>query len=182
MRKARAATLLGGLTVVGMLALSNLVGASAQSTYFAQLKGAFGRSCLQYAAQNIPEGERSIFGAACAFMASTLAELQPGDGDAEMTTALVKALAEETPGVSPLVSCEVCIQSISDFEAYLAVNGTVRRIDEALQAGCRKKYTKQPQLNECLQKVAGANTPALVDFALANVPPVTACEQMHLCP
>jgi hypothetical protein len=181
MNKVRAATVLGGLTMVGMLMLSSLTGAKAEQSYFYQLKGALGRACLQHATQGVAEEYQDIFRAACSFVSSTLQELAPSAGEAEIREALVDAFGEETPGLSALSSCEECVQSVSDFEAYLATNGTVVDIQEAVALSCLKQFTKRAQINQCLQNVDAANIPSLIDFTLANLPPGTACQELRLC-
>lgn len=182
MSKWRAATLLCGLSVVGMFFLSGVVGARTQQTYFEQMKGALGRACLQQAGLGVPNDDPDLFRAACSFISSTLQQLHPGDGDSEVFDALVESFGAEVPGLSALTACDVCVQSVTDFESYLATNGTADEIGDALALACSKKFTKKAQINQCLQNVAAANVPELIDFALANLPPQTACQQLTLCP
>jgi hypothetical protein len=181
MSKARAATLLGGLTMVGILGLSSLVGANDPRSYFHSLKGALGRGCLQQATLNVADEDQDIFVAACSFVFSTLRELSPGEGEPEIRQALLDAFAAETPGVSTRSSCTQCVEGIQDLESYLASNGTAASIQDALALGCRKRFKDAP-LTECLQNVAAASVPQLIDFALANYPPATACTTLQLCP
>lgn len=181
MSKPRAAALLGGLTVAGMLVLSSLVGASQGQSYFSQLKGALGRGCLQHATENVGSGQQEIFRAACSFVASTMQELTPDAAAPEKREALLGAFAAETPGLGTPTSCMQCVQTVQDFESYLATNGTAAGIEDALALGCQKKFTST-LLTECLQNLADMSTPQLIDFALANLPPVTACTEMQMCP
>lgn len=189
MSKPRAAALLGGLAMVGVLVLSSLVGA--QQSYFQQLKGALGRACLQHTTENVDDDFRDIFRAACSFTSVTLQELPPGEGDLEDRVGLREALLAgfaEAPGLGtapspPTVdSCDECLAAIQPFESFLATNGTADGIRDAVEAACRKKFTETPQIDQCLETVAETPIPQLIDFVLANYPPLTVCEGLQFCP
>jgi hypothetical protein len=206
MSKGKAAAVLGGLILTGLMLVSSLAVAGGgknskdqhskhrNAGYFAQLGEDFRRGCWEEAFSRDPKSfiPPEPFLAACLFIVRTLIPLEPDqlprldqvltNRDAEdIEEAALEAFRKETPGLKRRSSCDECVQAVSDLEADLATNGTARDITDALENGCDERFFRHfAKARQCRSSVSPI--PVLIDFVLANLPPVTVCRELKFCP
>lgn len=195
MSKARAAGILGALTVCGLLFLATLAVASgdpANSRYYAMLQGVFFRACFAEAASEEPSfatdpdfRARVAFFQACVFIVRTLRPLMPSQvlnatvGE-EVVEAALEAMAQTV--LHRRMTCDACVLAVSDFEATLSTNATVAGIGAAFTQGCEERFFfSSAKADQCLQ-FAVSPIPEFVDDVVANLPPLTACQELKFCP
>jgi hypothetical protein len=194
MSKGRAAVVLGVLVLTGLLFLSGLAVAGgghrfkdSQPGYFAKLQGVFRYACWERAkSDDLLTDEPRAFLGACLFFVRVLKPLTPAQVLTnteldEVREAFLDAFAKETPGLGRRSTCDECVQAVSDLEAFLATNGTARDIEAALSEGCDDRFFHHPKKAAECRKLIG-QVPLLIDFALAELPPEIACEELKFCP
>jgi hypothetical protein len=176
MSKTKALGILAAMLLCGVILLSTLA-VAAGDPYFSVLQGPFLRGCAEQA--GLRSGEQAkAFMEACRFVVHALRGLTPFNITAEeFQDALVDEILSRTPG-----NCDKCIQVIGDLEAALATNQTAQNIDDALVAGCERRFSDPAEADQCRQIVGDLLTPQTIDFVLANFPPLTACRAANSCP
>ena len=175
MRKLKAAAILGVLILCGLVILTSLA-IAARDPYFAKLTGAFTRGCLDVAAV-LPGG--SAFFDVCTLVARAVKSLTPSSINVDV---VVTAIGDEIGKEMDASNCAECFQFVQDFETTLSVNGTVQGIEDALKAGCEKRFSVPAQADECRALVDQMQIPASVDMLLSDFPPLILCRQLKLCP
>jgi hypothetical protein len=196
MSKTRAAGVLGALIFSGLLLLSTLAVAAGDpfhSRYFAKLQLAFVGACLKAAARGdvtIPDNAspsvelvaRLAFLQACSFVVTALKPLTPAelaDLDEAAREAALDAF-RKTVLFRKNMTCDACVMAVADFEVLLATNSTPVDTLDALGMGCDKRFSNSTQADQCRDFIGPL--PTLIDFILANLPPVTACQELDFCP
>ena len=192
MSKPRAAAILGILILCGLVVLSvaivpgdrvgvpTSVAIAAGDPYFARLTGAFTRGCSDVAA--VLPGVDDFFDI-CALVARAVKNLTPSsisnqqEGEV-VAPAIIDRLGKELDASS----CAECVQLVQDFETTLATNNTVQGLEEALKAGCEKRFSSPAQADRCRELVAKMQLPASVDLILSDFPPLIMCRELKLCP
>ena len=196
MRKPKAAAILGVLILCGLVVLgvgirpqnttSSLfhhwtsVAIAAGDTYFAKLQGAFTRACSDEAALvGIPD-----FFDVCALVVHALKSLTPSSTPEQVAEAIVGQIGKELEASSQgsTDACAECVSFVQDIEIFLAANGTVEGLDEALVAACEKRFSKPAEANQCRTIVGALQIPAAVDLLLSDFPPHILCQQLKICP
>ena len=198
MSKRQAAAVLGVLVLGGVVLLSTLAAAGGADHfkgsrfkefhrgYFAKLQAFFRHGCWEQSKMEPgPSVPREDFLDACLFVVRVLKPLTPTqvltntDLD-EVREAFLEALEKETPGLRRHSTCDECVQAVADLEAILATNSTATDTEAALAEGCDDRFFHHPaKAAECRELVG--RTPFLIDFFLAELPPVTACEELKFC-
>src|SRR5262245_43290947 len=108
--------------------------------------------------------------------------LDPDNGDLavqRMSQALAPfAEVDLAPGED---SCDACVQAVTEIEIQLATNGTAAEIISTLDDACDRRFPKDAaRAAQCASEIG--NVPSLIDFFLTNAPPVTACQEIGICP
>jgi hypothetical protein len=195
MSKRRAAAVLGVLVLTGLLFLSGLAVAGGGPRfkdpylgYFTKLQGAFRHACWERAkSDDLLSGEPRLFLDACLFIVRALKPLTPiqvlniTTAEDELREAFLDAFAKDTPGLRRRSTCDECVEAVSDLEAFLATNGTSLDIEAALSEGCDDRFFYHLQKAAECRRLIG-RLPQLIDFALADLPPVTVCQELKFCP
>jgi hypothetical protein len=205
MSKGKAAAVLGGLILTGLMLVSGLAVAGGGKNsrdqhskhrdpgYFAQLEEDFRHGCWEEAFSRDPSFiPPKAFLAACLFIVRTLIPLEPDqlprldqvltNRDAEdIEEAALEAFRKETPGLKRRSTCDECVLAVSDLEVALATNGTATDTVDALEAGCDEHFFRHfAKAKQCRKYVSPV--PLLIDFVLANLPPETVCQELKFCP
>jgi hypothetical protein len=193
MSKAKAAALVGALSLCGLVVLTSLAVAAGRPA-LTKLHGAFISGCAKEAAHTpivLPDGgdPREAFFDACFLLVRALKVVSPSNSDfvERFLAAFVAEIANSlddlaktfdlTPTGDP---CDDCVIVVQEFESFLAANATVPSIALALQAGCEKRFLNPTEADECRQIVE--TVPVLVDLLLSNFPPLVLCRQLNICP
>ena len=202
MSKAKAAGILGALTVCGLLVLVTLAvaaGDPADSRYFAMLQSIFLSACLEQAVRGdlgtVPEDDlraslsaRAAFFEACAFIVRTLKPLTPAQlqqlnatrPDDEVRDAALDA-AKKTV-LHKHMTCDACVQAVRDLERTLFLNTTASDIEDALAEGCERRFFFSPaKADQCLDFTLPP-IPDLTHAAVRSLPPTGVCEELRFCP
>jgi hypothetical protein len=184
MSKARAAGVMGVVILCGLLVLSTGLTVASTDAYFATVHGAFKRACSEHAL--LQTGiEAEAFSEACVFMARVLKNLSPTSVPTEEQITQAALDAFRVPR-----DCAECVEVIGDLELALVAQAgppphisTVQEIiEEALAAGCDQRFSDPAKATQCRDFVAAANVLSLVDLILEQLPPVTACRELKVCP
>ena len=135
------------------------------------------------------------FREACRYLANVivpatplLPELQNGDPiPADKLAAFLPIAATRmAPVVAPERTCDGCVQSVSDLEAFLATNTVAATIADMMDDACTARFRNDTaRAQQCAGEIH-STIPGLVDLILANLPPLTACSAgtrrpMNLC-
>ena len=188
MSKARAAGVLGALILCGLLFLSSFA-VAAKNSYFAALQGAFTRGCM-LVTQDAQVGE-DVFLEGCLLVVRALRALPtfnntPDDIAQALLTEVQTFQRDEVvrartePGRPD--ECLQCVQTVQEFEAFLAANNTVADIEEAVSIGCARRFSDPVKLDQCLTIATNDVFAIAVDRFLAEFPPLTACRALNVCP
>lgn len=177
MSKARAAGVLGSLMLCGLLFLSSLAVAGGDN-YFAKLKGTFLRACSKQASELQTDIGAHAFREACSFVVRVLENLpsNPNPEETETQEAFLDALKNTGE------TCDQCVAAVGDLQTSLAANNTAQDIEDALAAGCEKRFSDTAEADQCRQNVDAVNVPLMVNFFTSDLPPLVACRELTLCP
>jgi len=109
-------------------------------------------------------------------------ELKDGCCDGPCEPADCPAVCEHPCGAG-FDRCDNCVQVVTGIEAFLATNGTANSLSDTLSSACDGRFDDPAITAECIGQIEDL-MPPLIDWMLANLPPVTACQNAALraCP
>lgn len=160
------------------------------SGYFAKLQKAFRHACWVEAKWGeLQTGiDADAFLDACLFVVQALKPLKPSQlllnstTDVEEVGEAVLDALRKTVDLRRRATCEECIEVVADFEVVLATNSTSLDIGDALAERCEERFFHHPaKADQCRRSIV-IGVPLLIDFTLANFPPLIACEELKFCP
>jgi hypothetical protein len=90
---------------------------------------------------------------------------------------------EAVLGLPKWTTCEECIAAVASLEASLAADGTVKNIAETMHAACIKTF-RYPSLQQQCESEIDQYVPQVADDLLETFPPVQACiaKPLDFCP
>jgi hypothetical protein len=79
--------------------------------------------------------------------------------------------------------CAGCIQILTNFEAWLAANGSARNVSDVMATACVGRFDDPTLTQQCEDEI-GQILGVVIDRVLANLPPVPTCQGpvLHACP
>lgn len=174
MTKLKGAVILGAMALAGVTLLSSLPASSATS--FLLVSGTrLAKACRDTGATE----------PVCKFMANAVDRLAGVDlGQPVDETLVYKTLRKLRGPIKKSIKqgccagqdrCEACVTAVSEVESYLATNGTAQLLADTLETACDGRFADPNVTAECKFQINGA-VPPIIDWILANYPPVTACE------
>jgi hypothetical protein len=173
MTKPQAAGLLGGLTLVAVLLLSTLGGAT-ENVFTRDFLHAVEKACVDDAADVV----------ACLTLVDTVEGFVQGEEAGEsFLSALERGLLKGKfwKGTNH-TECEECITRVQDLEMVWAKNqsepGDVLNV---FRAACSEHFEDPADQTECIAAVGSVVAPVM-DLVLAEQPPLLACRALSHCP
>lgn len=175
MTKPRAAALLGGLTLVAILLLSNL-GTAKQGGFFDhKYLQTVKKVCKTLATDPAgPQDPRLSTG--CQAIADLLDNLKGDDSHQNFAVTIVKHILPKyyKPAAGPN-KCDTCIQAVSDLEAAMSAN----HVMGIFTVACTVEFQDPARQSECISSVSPL--PEFIDDLVASLPPLTVCQIAGAC-
>lgn len=173
MKRLKAAFLLSGLTLIAVVLLTSL-GSAKQGLLPNRLA-----KDLRAACDNLPSGSGDdVKTPACIVVAELFTSASPDSFLSDVAKATKKWFGIKN-GPKNDANCAACVERVTDFESYLATNGTAQNLGNVFGQVCVAEYANPSQQAACLDAIA--TLPSQIDYLLANAPPPTLCKELGVC-